>query len=130
VGPIRIIGNYPALPGTNKKTETVNGFIEIYVDGWIRYRWLFTLRDYESFPFEQQVDLREADLKKIIDHLRENVVPNFDPGRTEFCIAYESKMNSNDYSEMFIDQPDDLHKEESRADDCHADGGTPEGGKV
>jgi methyl coenzyme M reductase gamma subunit len=71
----------------------VNGFIEIYVDGWKRYRWQFILKDYESFSFEQQVELREADLKKIIDALKENVVPVFDPARTQFQIAYESKMN-------------------------------------
>lgn len=79
------------------------------------------MRDYQSFPFEQQVELREADLKKIIDHLRENVVPNFDPARTEFCIAYESKMYDNDYSEMPEQNPDDLHNEEPRTKNSTAD---------
>jgi hypothetical protein len=71
----------------------VNGFVEIYADGWKRYRWQFTLEDYKSFPYEQQVDLRKADLDTIIAHLKEHVVPNFDPSRIEIFIAYESKMN-------------------------------------
>lgn len=100
------------------------------MDGWLRYRWLFTLRDYESFPFEQQVELREADLKKIVDHLREIVVPNFDPTRTEFCIAYESKMNDDDNSEMPEQKTDDLYNEKSQADDCPANGGQPAGGEI
>lgn len=91
----------------------MNGFIEIYVDGWLRYRWMFTLRDYETFSFDQQVDLREADLEKIIDHLTENVVPNFDPTRTQFCIAYESKMNNDDQIEMLDGWPNELYNGKS-----------------
>jgi hypothetical protein len=72
----------------------MNGHVEIYIDGVMRYKWIFTLPDYEFFPFEQQVDLRKCDQDKIIVHLKENVVPVFDPARTEFCIAYESKMNT------------------------------------
>jgi hypothetical protein len=87
----------------------VNGFIEIYVDGWLRYRWLFTLRDYESFTFQEQVDLRTDDLKKIIQSLIENVVPNFDPSRTQFQIAYQSKMNDNDYSQELEPEPNGIH---------------------
>jgi methyl coenzyme M reductase gamma subunit len=87
----------------------VNGFIEIYVDGWLRFRWLFTLKDYESFSFEQQVELREADLKKIIHSLKENVVPNFDPARTEFAITYQSKMNDDDQIKMPDGFPNELY---------------------
>lgn len=87
----------------------MNGFIEIYVDEWLRYRWMFTLRDYETFSFEQQVDLRTTDLKKIIANLIENVVPNFDPTRTQFCIAYESKMNNDDQNEMPDGWPNELY---------------------
>jgi hypothetical protein len=86
----------------------VNGFIEIYVDGWCRYRWLFTLRDYEDFSFEQQVELREADLKKIISHLTDNVIPNFDPARTQYFITYQSKLNEQPVDE----ETGDLHQEQ------------------
>lgn len=75
----------------------MNGFIEIYVDGWLRYRWKFTLRDYEGFTFQQQVDLRWADIQKITKSLKENVLPNFDPTRTLFQIAYESKLNYHEH---------------------------------
>jgi hypothetical protein len=81
----------------------VNGFIEIYVDGWKRYRWQFTLKDYGSFPFKQQVDLRKSDLDMIIGHLKEHVVPNFDPSRIEIFIVYESKMNNHESIEESAD---------------------------
>ena len=100
------------------------------MDGWLRYRWLFTLRDYESFSFEQQVELREADLKKIIDHLKENVSPNFDPARTEIRIAYESKMNNYDQNKMPNDRSDDLHSGQSREGDSQRDGFVLIGGLV
>jgi len=87
----------------------VNGFIEIYVDGWLRYRWLFTLRDYEEYSFEQQVDLRKIDLDKITSHLIENVLPNFDPTRTEFQIAYQSKMNEHDTNKKPKLNPNEIH---------------------
>jgi hypothetical protein len=73
----------------------VNGFIDIYADGWKRYRWQFTLKDYESFSFQDQVDLRKADLDTIIAHLKEHVIPNFDPSRIEIFIVYESKLNND-----------------------------------
>lgn len=100
----------------------MNGFIEIYVDDVLRYRWLFTLRDYESFSFQQQVDLRIDDLNKIIVALKENVVQNFDPARTQFQIAYESKMNYDGNSEMPEPEPDEVHHGASQNNDSPRNG--------
>jgi len=106
----------------------VNGFIEIYVDGWLRYRWLFTLRDYESFSWEEQIDLRAADLVKIIAHLKEIVIPNFDPSRTEIQIAYESKMNQYVESEMPGASSDGIYNAELFDHNVQVDGRIPTGG--
>ena len=99
------------------------------MDGWKRYRWQFTLKDYESFPFERQVDLRKADLDTIIGHLKEHVVPNFDPSRIETFIVYESKMNNDDIGEEPERNPDEIHYGSPRENDRPGDGECFEGGR-
>jgi hypothetical protein len=107
----------------------VNGFIEIYVDGWKRYRWQFTLKDYETFPFEQQVDLRKADLDTIIGHLKEHVVSNFDPSRIETFIVYESKLNSDAIGEIPESEANEIYNGSLQGNERPGNGEGAAGGR-